>query len=145
MNNYDLLLQCLDIILESRLWKDKKPSEVFKILVYVHQKGWLYTPRVGDKIKAVMCGYRISDGDSLIKLPTEDKGNILYIPFVISLDKEADLFHIVRESCKIYLSENPDINEIILEDKNNNIRRYPIKGVKNGKESTVTTPNTANV
>lgn len=129
MNQIKLILQSLDLIIESQLWPEKKPSEIFNILMYVQAKGWLYTPMVEGKMMAVVCAYRIPDttDENLTKMPLKDGGNILYIPFVLSIEKNANLFHIIRESCKIYLEENPDIEEIILEDKNNKIKRFNIK------------------
>jgi hypothetical protein len=129
MNPIRLILQSLDLIIEDKLWPDKKPSEIFNILMFVHQKGWLYTPTVDGKITAVMCGYRIPDvtDENLVKLPLKEEGSILYIPFVISMDKSENLFHIVRASCSIYLEQHPEVTELVLEDKNNKIKRYSLK------------------
>lgn len=129
MNEIKLILQALDIIVEEKLWPDRKPSEIFNILLYVHNKGWLYTPTIDGNIIAVMCGYRIPsiDGDNLVKLPIKEEGNILYIPFVLSMKKEDNIFNTIRESMKIYLAQNPNIEEIVLEDKNKKIKHYNLK------------------
>lgn len=131
-----VILGSLDAIIESKLWPDKKPSEIFNILMYVNSKGWLYTPTVDGNVEAILCAYRIPEvsKDTLNKMPLEDSGKILYVPFVLALNKKINLFHIVRESCKIYLEEHPDIEEIVLEDKNQKVKRYAIKGVSNGKK-----------
>lgn len=129
MNKYKLILQSLDLIIEHALWPEKKPSEIFNILMYVNEKGWLYTPNKEGKIVAIVCAYRIqnTEGDSLTKMPLEESGNILYVPFVIVIEKNVNLFHVIRESCKMYLKDNPDIEKIVLEDKNNNIKEYNLK------------------
>ena len=127
--NFDIILKSLDIILEENLWPDKKPSECLRILMYVHNKGFLYTPKIDGEISAILCAYKIKDitNVSLTKLPEEDGGKILYVPFVVSLKKDINVFHIIRESCKMYLESNPEIEEIVLEDKNNKIKKYKLK------------------
>lgn len=144
MNPIDTLLQCLDLIIEGQLWPEKKASEILKILMYVNNKGWLYTSSVEGKLKAVICAYKIKEGDSLTQMPIKEEGNILYVPFVLSIEKNVNLFHIIRESCKLYLEENPEVEEIILEDKNNQIKRYKL-GENNGKRTIVTTSSNANI
>lgn len=129
MEEYKVVLQSLDAVIESAIWPEKRPSEVLNILMFVHAKGWLYTPMVDGKVTAVMCAYRIPEVNdaTLRKMPLKDEGKILYVPFVVAINKSINLFHIVRESCKIYLDGNPDIEEIVLEDKNKKIKRYNLK------------------
>lgn len=129
MNPYEILLQSLDIIIEAKLWEDKKPSEIFKILMYVHNKGFLYTPLIDGKVIAVLCAYRIPEvnDENLVKLPIKESGKILYVPFALSLNKEDNIFRVVRESLNIYLEKNNDIEEIVLEDKNKKLKRYSLK------------------
>ena len=131
----EIIFQALDIICESKLWQDKKPSEILKILLYMHNKGWLYTPIIDGKVQAVIGAYRIDEvtDEKLVKLPKDNSGKILYIPFVISLTKEDNMYEVVRSAMREYLKENTDIEEIILEDKKNNIKRYKI-GDKYGEE-----------
>lgn len=124
----DDLLRALDEIIESKIWPDKKASEILRILLIVRDKGYLYTSKVGNELKAVLCAYRIKEGDDLTKIPQNEEGKILYVPFIVSINKEDNLFNVIRESCRIYLEQNPDIEEIILEDKNNQIKRYKLKG-----------------
>lgn len=123
-------------MVEEKLWPDRKPSQILKILNYVYNKGWLYTTSSNGKVKAVVCGYRILEvnEETLVKLPTEEEGKILYIPFVISLNKEDNIYKIVRESLNIFLKENQDLTEMIIEDKNNNLKRYALKGESNGEK-----------
>jgi len=131
----EIIFQALDIIIGGKLWEEKKPSEILRILLYMHNKGWLYTPIVDGKVQAVIGAYRILEvtDENLVKLPTDNLGKILYIPFVISLSKEDNMYEVVRNSMREYIKENPDIEEIVLEDKNNNIKRYKI-GDNYGKE-----------
>lgn len=133
----EIILKSLDIIIESQIWPDKKPSEVLKILLFVHSKGYLYTPTIDGKVQAVFCAYRVKDGDDLVTIPSIQDGDILYVPFLVSVEKDSNLFNVVRESCRIYLDDNPDIKEIIIEDKNNKIKRYKLGVTKNGQRQTV--------
>lgn len=136
MNENDLILKSLDIIIEEKVWADKKPSEILRILMYLHSKGWLFFSKINGEIKAILSAYRINEvtDDSLKTLPVDENGHILYVPFVLSLNKNENLFHIIREATNIYLKDNPDIEEIVLEDKNNQIKRYSLKGALNGKK-----------
>lgn len=132
MNSMDILLKSLDLIIENKVWEDRKPSDILRILNYVHNKGWLYIPRENNEIIAIICAYRIKEitKDSLIKLPLKEEGDILYVPFVLSLNKKDNIFKIIRNLMKTYLDENPNVNEIILEDKNNKIKSYNLKALQ---------------
>lgn len=134
MKEIETIFKALDIITEEKLWDDKKPSEILRILLYVHNKGWLYTPTSDGEVVAIICAYRIKEinEDGLRKLPLDEDGKILYVPFVLSIKKDDNLFHIVREACSIYLNENRDIEEIVLEDKNQKIKRYNLKKTLQG-------------
>lgn len=134
MNQFDLILQSLDAMIKGQVWLDKKPSEILRILLHVHSKGWLYTPHKDGEITAVICAYRIKEvtDENLTKIPKEDSGNILYVPFVFSLKIESNLFSIIRETCKIYLEQNPDIEEIVLEDKNKQVKKYKLNKTLQG-------------
>lgn len=128
-----VVLEALDMIVENKLWPEKKPSEILNILLYVHGKGWLYTPTVDGTVAAVICAYRVKEGDNLKQMPVSEEGTILYVPFAISLVGD-NLFRIIRETLNLYIKENPDITELVLEDKNNQIKRYKLKGASNGQK-----------
>lgn len=136
MEQYETLLQTLDIFIANKHWPELKPSEIFKIIMYVHSKGFLYTPMVDGKIQCVICAYRIPEVNdiTIMKLPLKEEGTILYVPFFISFNKEENLFKIVRESLSLYLENNPDITELVVEDKNKKIKKYYLKGANNAKQ-----------
>ncbi len=123
------ILQSFDIIIESRLWKELKPSKVLQVLMYMNNKGWLYLS--GD---AVIGAYRIPSVtvEHMDILPRNEMGNILYVPLVLSLNKNTNIFKDVRREMRKYLEKNIDIIEIVLQGKDDKIRRYKI-GVSNGK------------
>ncbi len=140
------LLQIFDLVLEHKLWPNKKPSEVLMTLMFLNGKGWLYTVSDNGKLTAALCGYRIKEvtKDRLKKLPLQEEGTILYVPFSVSLTDE-NIFKVIRKAFHIYIKENPDITELVLEDKNNKIKRYNLKGADNGKERRSGTTSHANV
>lgn len=133
MNPIDILLQSLDIFVENKHWPELKPSEIFKIIFYAHNKGWLYAPTANGKVQCVICAYRISEVNeqTLLRVPLKEEGNILYVPFFLSLNKEENIFRITRETLKIYLENNPDVTEMVLQDKNEKIKRYSLRGDNN--------------
>lgn len=139
------ILQALDIICESRLWKDNPPSYTFRILMYMNSKNWLYTPTKDGKVKAVIGAYRIPEvtDEILNRLPVTEDGTILYVPFVVSLNKNDDIFEVVRETTRKYLKDNSDITEIVLEGKDNKFRRYKI-GAENEQGQIATVTDTSN-
>lgn len=120
---FGTLFQVLDLAIEYKLWPEKKPSEVFKLILYVHNRGWLYTPVVDTKVQAVICAYRIPEvnPDNLVKIPVAEEGNILYVPFAISLGSD-NLFSVIRETLRDFLDDNPDIVELVLEKKGKTVR-----------------------
>lgn len=128
MTQFSLILQSLDLIIEAKLWPDKKPSEILQILLYVHKRGWLYTPQEARKIVAIICAYRIPEitDENLVKMPVNENGKILYIPFVLSVNKEDNIFKMVRATLNTFLEKNQDIEEIVLEHKNNKIKTYKV-------------------
>ena len=146
MLTMEIILKALDIIYESRLWKDRPPSHTLKTLLYLYNKGWLYIPIENNKIKAVIGAYRIPDTnkDRLEKIPVVEQGKILYIPFVVSTSKEDNIYRVIRESLKSYLSNNIGIEEIVLEGKDDKLRRFKI-GDSNGKIKEPRTPSPTNV
>ncbi len=146
MTQQEAILQALDIIVEDKIWPDRKPSQILNILMYVNSKGWLYTTSVQNKVRTIICGYRIPEvsDDTMVKLPVEEIGTILYIPFVLSLNKEDNIYKIIREALGIFLKENQDLTEMVIEDKNNKIKRYKL-GESYGEESATTVASTSNI
>jgi hypothetical protein len=142
----EIILKALDIICASRIWQDKPPSHTLRVLLYMQNKGWLYVPSISGEIQAVIGAYRIPDvnEETLSRLPVKEEGTILYVPFVVSTTEEYNMYKVVRESMKQYLIQNPDITEIVLEGKDDKLRRYKI-GVNNGKEQKLRASSTTNV
>lgn len=133
MVNNEIILRSLDIICASRIWKDKTPSHTLRILMYMNSKNWLYVQG-----NAVIGAYRVPDtsDETLGRLPTEEIGNKLYIPFVLSLNKEYNIYGDVRKATTIYLEKNQDIREIVLEGKDDRLRIFKI-GERYGQEQRV--------
>ncbi len=140
MNRQELILQAFDVMVAKKIWHDVSASSLLKILMFLESKGWLYIL----EDKAVVAAYRIKEISELTKIPENECGTILYVPMVISLKKEENVYKIVRSALNIYLEENPDITELVLEDKNEKLKRYKI-GDKNGKLEESTATSYANV
>ncbi len=142
MNKNEIILQAFDIMVAKKIWHDVSASQLLKILMFLDSKGWLHIL----KDEAVVAAYRIKEisDDCMTKIPEKEEGNILYVPMAISLKKEENMYKIVRESLNIYLEENPDISQLVLEDKNEKLKIYNLKGDKNGKLEESTATNTAN-
>lgn len=146
MISIETIFQSLDIIVTSRIWKDKPPSHTLKILLYMNAKGWLYAPEENDKVQAVIGAYRIPDvtDEAIGRLPEKESGIILYIPFVINVSKADNTYKVVRNAMRKYLKENADINEIVLEGKDDKLRRYKI-GDQYGQSQELRIPRTTEV
>lgn len=145
MNPSAIILQAFDMVMKAQLWPDKTPSETLQIIMYVHNKGWLYTPIVNDKVAAVICAYRIKEvtEESLVKIPVKEEGNILYGVFVVSFSDDA--YSVIRSSLGVYLEENKDITELVLKDKNENIKRYNLRGAFDGEKQSAGITSNADV
>lgn len=146
MNQFEPILQALDIICTSRIWQDKTPSQILRILMYVHNRGWLYVPVTDNKAQAVIGAYRIKEVNesTLGNLPVKEEGNILYVPFVVSINPDANMYEVVRSAMRQYLDQNSDIIEIVLEGKDDNLKRYKL-GEKNGQEQSAGITSTADI
>lgn len=134
INNNKALLQAFDIMVEEKIWHDVKASELLRILTFLNSKAWLHMPEIDNEVVAVIAAYRIKEisDECMTKIPEIEDGNILYVPMAISLKKEENIYKVVRESLNIYLGENPDITQLVLEDKNEKLKVYNI-GAKNGQ------------
>lgn len=135
MNANAIILQTFDLAMKKNLFPLLSPSEILKVIMYVHMKGWLYTPTVDGKVTVAICAYRINEvnEDTLYKIPSEEGGKILYVPFAISLVDE-NIATVIRESLNLYIEANPDIEELVLENRHKQLKRYPLKEKNNGSE-----------
>lgn len=137
MNQHAIILKAFDLILKHKIWEDKTPSEILKILMYLHTKGWLYIPVVDGKIEAIIAAYRIEyiNDSSLVKIPVTEIGNTLYVPLALNLSDKS-LYRTIRNSLKSYLEDNPNVNEIVFEElRTNKIKRHKLnKGASYGKQ-----------
>lgn len=147
MNQYEIILKAFDVMVANKIWHDVTASQLLKILMYLHGKQWIYIPTINGEACAVIAAYRIKEisDECMTKVPVKEEGNILYIPMAISLKGEEDMYKIVRESLRLYIKENPDIEKLVLEDKNEKLKVYNLKGEQDGKKAIPTASSTANV
>ena len=128
MKQSELLRQILIACWKSKIRPDMKPSDWLKAILYFHEKGWLYAIAEKDELQVAVVAYRVEEvkSDTAWKVPAEEKGEILYIPFIIS--KHPDKWKLTRMAKK-FLKDNPDVKEIVFQrDKDDKLIR--IKGGK---------------
>lgn len=126
---YRFLFQVLDFIMASGVCPKSDQDHWIKTLSFMHCKDWIYYHYEDGKLVTVIGAYRIKTFDKNIidVLPEEQEGDILYIPFNVSV--ATDLF-IMKKMLSSYLKENHSIKEIIFYERNSDekIKRFKIKG-----------------
>lgn len=134
MTQYDIILHAFDLAMSSKIWPGTTPTEMLRIIFYIHSNKWLYVATHEGKISAVIVAFRIPEvtDENLTKMPVKESGNILYVPMVFSAGN-GNMYTIVKESLRKYLGDNPDVTELVLQDKNEKLKRYSLKGDKYGK------------
>lgn len=147
MNKIEIILKAFDIMVADKIWHDVTASQLLRILMYLNSRNWLHFLTVDGEYQAVVAAYRIKEisDQAMTIIPENEEGNILYIPMVISLKKEGNMYKIVRESTRMYLEQNPDITQIVLEDKNEKLKVYNIKGEHHGEIESSRVTTAANV
>ena len=123
---------------DSNIYKDTKPSDWFRVLMFMHKNGWLYFAQEDGEIVLVVGMYRIKkfNLNDIKKLPEKEEGDILYIPFFASHAKDKML---PRKLLKQYLDNHKNIKEIAFyaNDKKRSFKR--VRSRKNGKRKSKTT------
>ena len=121
INESQLILMAFQLVIDSGCCPETTPAEWLKLLWYMHKKGWLYVVFEEDKLSLVVGAYRIPEFDETKAdiLPTEESGNILYVPFLVSFENDKLLLKKVLDS---YLKHFPNITEIVFYERNNNER-----------------------
>ena len=134
MKQSEALRQILMMVLKSGIRPEMTPKEWLGIIFYCHKKGWLYGKYEDEKVKVAAVAYRIKDFNEkeyqeakTFILPEKEEGRILFVPFIVSKDK--DVFKI-KKSTTQFLKLNPDITEIVFEDRNNRIKRFKVNKEK---------------
>jgi hypothetical protein len=132
MTQGQMLAQAFLMLSKTNIYPNADIKDWFKVLLYMHTKGWLYIGFENEKMVLVVGMYRIKkfDKDSIKDLPKKEEGNVLYIPFFAS---EAEDKLLPRKLLQRYLSKHKNINRIAFyaDDKEKVFKR--LKERKNGK------------
>jgi hypothetical protein len=101
------------LLFESSIWPDRKEFEYFaKLVLYTHSKGWLWLAKEEGEVRAASIAYKVpavneSTGD---QIPEESKGNILYVPILVSKAKNKRL---PLKMLKAAIKKHEGIKEVI--------------------------------
>ena len=122
--NYTHLRDVMEMVIQARVRPKMQPFEWLGVLLYLEKKGWLkvFTDD-GGRVIAATAAYRVKEFKQKAKdkIPEREEGNILFVPFFVSVaDDRMEVPRIIKK----YLSENPEIKEVVFEDKNNRVRRF---------------------
>jgi len=111
-----LILMIYDLLKQQGVYPNTSKEEFIKDLVYLHQKGCLYTSFEYGKPVVVVAMYRIPEytPEKIDKYPEKEEGTILYIPFAVSISKDK---HKILSLLKYHLNNHPEISEVIYERK----------------------------
>lgn len=120
-----------NIVQKHNLCPKNTKSEWLEIICYMREKNWLYFIVENDQLKGVLGAYRIEEYNEHTEdsLPTEEKGNILYVPFACSESKDRLVW---LKMLRGYLKDH-DIKKVVFNErkKNNRFRRIICNKHKN--------------
>jgi hypothetical protein len=137
MTQAELLFKIYVLIAQSGVCPETKPYEWVKTLLYLHSKGWLWS--VVDKdnnVEMAAAMYRVPSLDKKYTdvLPEKEEGNILYIPFFVSVSKDTKK---AQKVFKKYLKRSVDIETIAFFERGDDTKLKMFnrkKGRKHGRK-----------
>lgn len=132
-NQVALIKKAMWMIMTSKIKEEMSPSDWLKALLAMHSRGFLYFIPTQDKkdIDVLFAGWRIENTkeDSLRNVPTEEKGDIFYVPFYLPRDKKLPMGAVRR------FLKNTTIKSIVFEDNDDELREYKLRRRnKNGQK-----------
>ena len=137
MTQSKLLIEAFKLVVKSGLFPDTPLKEWVPLLLFLHKKGFLWAAFEKDKVVVVCVAYKVKEVPQEFpkNYPDKEEGNILYIPWMISVAEDKFL---PKKLLTSYLNRNPGIEEIAFHDllKQEIIRHYrrKPKETENGKE-----------
>ena len=111
----DFLIKVFKLIVASNVCPGTVITEWPKYILYLHKKGWLRSGFEDGELTVIAAAYRVPDLDkkTLNVYPTEEKGDILYIPFMASVTGDRFL---PKKILTRVLKKYPDVNRIAFSD-----------------------------
>ena len=123
------LIKIYGMVLKSKVCPESTPDEWLKTLSYMHDQGWLYYHYEDGKPSVVIGAYRIKEftEDVTDVMPTKEEGNILYVSFAVSHSNDRN---VLKKMLGAYIKEHPDLEEIILYERNSDekLKRIKLRG-----------------
>lgn len=112
----------LGLIKKHSLCPQMSKEKWLQIILYMQEKEWIHYLSESNKIIGMWGGWRVKEySDKILEaLPTEEEGDVLYIPFACSESKERLIF--LREARKLV-----GVKEIVFNEHNKNGRLHKIK------------------
>lgn len=129
LDQLKLIMQATKVVMDSDVCPEspRRFSEWFRMMMFCHQKGYLFLGFNGNKVDLVAVAYRVPDVDQKTGdvFPEEESGNILYVPIVASISKDKSK---LTKLLKFYLKDNPDVSEIAYHYRNSEkLKRFHIR------------------
>lgn len=130
VNNRELLVKIFDIIIKSKVCPKTSYRQWSATLQELHRKGMLYCAidRTTEKVLSAWAVYRIPSWHEMYRelIPITEKGEIIYVPFFVSIDPKQNG---PLTALKSYLAEHPEVKELIYYRRNSDtdFRRIKFK------------------
>lgn len=141
---YNFILSIIDLIIKSKVRPETTPTQWIEIVSFMHERGWLYYGYENGRVVTVLGAYRIKEfvESKEQDLPDVEEGNIVYVPFAVSISKDRLL---IRKITTEYLEKHPEVEEIIFRDDAKD-KYISIKiGENNGKSTATSIATSTNV
>ena len=134
-NDFLILIKTYEMIRATDVFKGMTDPELVKYIIYCASRKWLRFEFEGDELVFVGCGYRIKEfkHEESDKVPQNDEGKILYVPFIVCTSKDKLL---PKKILTQYLADNPEVDEIIFYEIADSSKplRFKRKGDLSGQE-----------
>lgn len=122
-----VLAQVFVLIHQAKIRPDMKLGDWAKVLNYLHHKGWLYVTTEGDKVTTAFAAYKVREVDEHTnsKVPDEEEGDIIFIPFYVPKGKKFG-----GKALKDFLSMHEGAKEIAFFNENEVLTRHVLRRTK---------------
>lgn len=115
-SDIELLIQVHELVKASGFFEWESEFEWITRLNRLQKQGWLYTAFAGERLMAVAGAFRIPEwrNEYRDRLPDQEEGSILYIPFFISrFERMTDPLKLLHQ----FLHAHPDLTKVIFHRK----------------------------
>ena len=127
------IIQAFVLVKESKVLEYLDDKQLLKVLLYCEARGWLHYKYEGKKMVFVGCGYNIPkfDEKTCHILPVKSEGEVLYVPFIVSIAQDNTL---PKQAISEYLKEHPETRTVVYYKDDAKVPTiFNRKGASNGK------------